>query len=364
MIGRHAIPMLLLLLASCAGPVISPLASPTGSPLASPSAARSAAATPSASGSTAPVIGWSLLSSADGPAARSDHTFTLNATGSKAYLFGGQTADGSPLGDLWELDLATAGWRRIDTHGPAPRFGHNAAWVPGVGLVVFAGQGTTFFNDLWSFDPKASRWRKLPGAGDVPVPRYGSCAALGPDGRLWISHGFTSEGTRFADTRAYDFGTRAWTNETPAGELPVKRCLHACWWTDDGRLALYGGQTTGVPALGDLWFLSQGPRPGTNAWSAADVPGALRPRQLPAATRWNAATVVFGGGSRGGGWLADAWRIDDAGRIRRISSGPGPSARAGAELVADPLRHRLLLFGGRNGDGPSAELWALAVPAA
>jgi hypothetical protein len=356
--GRHSL-LFLLLLPACASPVISP----TTSPHPSPGATRSAAASPSVTPSTIPASGWSILRTSDGPAARSDGTLTLNAAQTAAYLFGGQETDGSPLGDLWELDLATAGWRRIDVHGPEPRFGHSAAWVSHLGLVVFGGQGATFFNDLWAFDPAAARWRRLRARGDVPVPRYGSCAALGPDGRLWISHGFTSEGTRFADTRAYDFETATWTNETPAGERPVKRCLHACWWTGDGRLALYGGQTTGVPALGDLWYLSQGPRPGTNAWSRARVPSGLEPRQLPAAVRSGAATtVVFGGGSVDGGWLADTWQIGDAGAIRPVRVASGPPARSGSELVADPVHDRILLFGGRNADGASAELWALNLP--
>ena len=153
---------------------------------------------------------------------------------------------------------------------------------------IFAGQSpTTFYNDLWAYDPAADRWRELPAGGDAPVARYGSCAAIGPDGRLWISHGFTSEGSRFADTRAYDFTTHDWSDETPAGERPVERCLHGCWWTDDGRLALYAGQTTGVPALGDLWQLTPGPRIGTNAWSEVDAgstlaggPAAVRVRPL------------------------------------------------------------------------------------
>ena len=49
------------------------------------------------------------------------------------------------------------------------------------------------------------------------MARYGTCAAVAPDGRLWISHGFTADGVRFSDTRAYDFATGAWTDETPDG---------------------------------------------------------------------------------------------------------------------------------------------------
>ena len=102
---------------------------------------------------------------------------------------------------------------------------------------------------------------QLPATGAAPVARYGSCAAIGPDGRLWISHGFTQEQSRFSDTRAYDFASGTWTDETPAGPRPVERCLHGCWWTDAGELALYAGQTTGVTALDDRWILRDG------AWS-------------------------------------------------------------------------------------------------
>ena len=112
--------------------------------------------------------------------------------------------------------------------GPAARFGHEAAWVEDVGLVVFAGQaGATFFNDLWAYDPDADAWTELPGSGDVPVSRYGTCAAVGPDGRLWISHGFTSDGVRFSDTRAYDFelghlGRRDARRRPPGRALPPR----------------------------------------------------------------------------------------------------------------------------------------------
>ena len=70
---------------------------------------------------------------------------------------------------------------------------------------------------------------------------------------------------RFSDTRAYDFDAGRWTDETPDGAQPVVRCLHACWLTADGRLALYAGQTTGVRALGDLWALMKVNGP----WSTA-----------------------------------------------------------------------------------------------
>jgi hypothetical protein len=346
-----------VLLAGCASPSVTPSASMT-----SPSAAEPTLdATPTPT--TAPIApAWrELTPSGESPIAREDHTWTITPDFETAYLFGGRTSDGAALGDLWAYDVPGNSWELVTGEGPPARFGHNAAWVDGVGVVIFAGQaGATFYNDLWAFDPAADTWEELPAGGAVPVPRYGSCAALGPDGRLWISHGFTQEGQRFADTRAYDFSTDTWTDETPAGEAPIQRCLHACWWTDDGVFVLYAGQTTGTNSLGDLWWLTVGERPGTNTWVEQSPEGLPPARNLYAVARWEGATLVFGGQGLDGNALNDTWELsDDGGSSPSRIEGERPPARWAGELISDPSRGRLLLFGGRDGDGARNDLWEL-----
>ena len=358
-----AMTVIAMTLAACAAtPSLS--GSVAVSPTPTVGASSSAGAVSPTAAPTAAPVGWRRISpSGDVPPAREDHTLTVTPDGATAYLFGGRTADGKALDDFWALDLATDTWSQLHADGPPARFGHNAAWADGIGLVVFAGQSpAAFYNDLWAYDPAADDWTELPAGGAAPVARYGSCAAIGPDGRLWISHGFTSQGSRFADTRAYDFESGTWTDETPAAERPIKRCLHACWWTDDGKLALYGGQTDGVAALGDLWHLTPGSRPGTNAWSM--VPAAGRwpaDRQLYASARWGSVTVVFGGRRLDGGYLADAWLFGDDGLASRVRSDAPPPARAGGELITDEQRGRLLLFGGRDADRAYDDLWELTL---
>ena len=137
--------------------------------------------------------------------------------------------------------------------------------------------------------------------------------------------------------------------------MPVNRCLHGCWWTDDGAFALYAGQTTGVTALGDRWILERG------AWSRVD--GTLPPdRNLYAHARVEGATVVFGGQALDGGFLADTWVLEDGGADARPLevTGPAPGGRAGAELIFDRAQGRVLLFGGRDSDGTYADLWELS----
>jgi hypothetical protein len=377
---------LLLTVAACAGgpaptqptasPTDQPTASPTGPPPASPSSiapsvspSASASSSPTASDSPAPSAtpapdgyAWTQLTVGDGPSAREDHTFTLGGDGQSAYLFGGRRGP-TAYDDLWRYDLATDTWQQLSPEGdvPAGRFGHVAAWVDGIGLVVWSGQAgpNAFFSDIWAYDPDGFSWTRLPDGGDVPLARYGSCGAIGPDGRLWISHGFTADEGRFFDTRAYDFATGTWADLTPTdGDVPVPRCLHDCLWTPDGQLVLYGGQTTGLPALGDLWTWLTEP---AGHWTQQPQPAAPA-RQLYALAELGGRAFIFGGGGVSGGLLGDLWLLDLASlaMVEATTSGDQPSARSAATFFADPARHRLLLFGGKGNNAELDDLWQLS----
>ena len=229
--------------------------------------------------------------------------------------------------------------------------------MPGVGLVVWAGQrGQTFFDDLWAFEPASGSWSRLTSDGPRPRARYGSCAALGPDGRLWVSHGFTDDLGRFDDTWAFDFARDRWSDETPRGDLPGRRCLHDCTFTPDGRLLLYAGQTTGVPALRDLWSRTIDSR-----WTKETRPEPAA-RQLYALAVSGPSAIVFGGGGLDGDPLDDLWQLDlDTLTWQELhADGDGPAARSGATLIADDARSRLLLFGGRSGSQAFDDLWILS----
>ena len=357
-----------LFVAACSGGGASPAATrPSPSPAASPAVITSPSLAPSGSpGAVSPspfvTPAWSPVATGSGaaPAPREDHTWTVDPATGSAWLFGGRDR-GTVHGDLWRFDLATDTWTAVTPTAPAPaaRFGHGAAWVPGLGLVIWAGQQVDFFDDLWAFDPAAGTWRELPGGGDRPAARYGSCAALGPDGRLWISHGFTADSGRFDDTKAYDFATGAWADETPDDRRPTIRCLHDCLFTADGRLVLYAGQTTGQPAIGDLW--SRGVDGG---WTpVSDATPAPPPRQLYAVAALDDTAWVIGGGGAERQKLDDVWALDlETLAWRPIApTGAGPAARSGAAAIADPERSRILVFGGVTAEGSVGDVWELDV---
>jgi galactose oxidase-like protein len=367
--GRRAIAAVacIAFLAACAdGDAATRAASPHPSlPASSIAPAVPTAAPTGVAATPSPAIprttGWRQIAvTGAAPRAREDHTWTVDMDGRFAYLFGGR--DGATVyRDLWRFDLGRERWERVDagSSGPAARFGHEAAWLPGRGLVIWAGQAgaEAFFNDLWLFDPAAATWRQLPGGGARPVPRYGSCSGVGPDGRLWISHGFTEDGVRFADTRAYEVAAGRWADETPSGDLPVERCLHACWWRSDGTFGLFGGQTTATPALGDLWFLTPGGA-SANAWREQPEPGPSA-RQLAAVGRRGPLTILFGGRGLHREPLDDTWALpDDATAFVAMPTPLRPPPRSGATLTFDAAKDRMMLFGG-IGDGALADLWSL-----
>lgn len=298
---------------------------------------------------------WRKVAPEGGPAGREDHTWTVDGDGRFAYLFGGRDG-GKDFGDLWRYDLERDSWKKLSPKGkaPAPRFGHSAVWVDGHGVIVFAGQrGPDFFDDLWAFDPGKGKWREMPAKGSVPKRRYGSCMVVGPDGRVWISHGFTFAG-RFDDTRAYNLKSERWSTITPDGRKPGERCLHDCFTSASGELVLYGGQDDGAFALGDLWTMGS-----DRTWQRHDDPKP-KPRRLYAVTEAGAYAYVFGGAGEDNSAFADLWRVDRSTlRFERVGVGDNhPAARYAATLITDAARGRLLLFGGQANTA-KADVWEL-----
>jgi hypothetical protein len=353
-------------LASAAGVLAAALANPWNSlaghapaPLGRAFGARPALG----SGQASPPRWIALATSAARPAARRDHSLTFDADRGLLYLFGGR-AQGVALDDLWTFDLATAAWSEASLAGAKPpaRFGHNAFYdAVQRRLVVAMGQaGSTFFNDVWAFDPATLSWvERGAGSGERPAVRYGAGGAYDPGGnRFLVSHGFTDNG-RFDDTWVFDLATEAWSQIGTSGGVPLKRCLtRAVWETSSQQLLLFGGQSDENPFLGDFWSLDVA----RGVWTqkqAATLPG---PRNLygaaadPSGQHW-----YFFGGSTPDGMAADTWGYDmlqDAwSRIEGFDGPDIPLARSGPDIAA--IGNSLYLFGGNHGGADLDDAWVL-----
>jgi hypothetical protein len=214
---------------------------------------------------------WTKLSvdePSGSPSPRFGHSSVLDVAGNRMIVFGGAPAPSVWLGDVWVLSNAnglggtptwTYLWLDSDPSGPARRYLHAAVYDSATNrMTVFGGEGLgyTMFNDVW--------------------------VLLNANGRG---------------------GATTWTNMVPGGSTPLGRIGHsAVYDTPTNRMIVFGGYSSALGYLNDVWVLS----------SASGLGG-------PPAT-WNLTIAQDWSGS-------PAWRF-------------------GHSAVYDEANRRMLVFGG------------------
>jgi hypothetical protein len=101
------------------------------------------------------------------PTPRQLHTAVWDTTGNRMLVFGG-TPPAGPAGDTFAYDPTTMGWTELSSpQGPAPRWNHTAVWDPvSSQMVVFGGtDGAAYFNDGAQFD--GMNWTTITTAPDT-----------------------------------------------------------------------------------------------------------------------------------------------------------------------------------------------------
>jgi hypothetical protein len=333
-------------------------ATPAPDATATPLAAETPA--PDATPDLSPAgLRWTQLRSEDGPSPRRDLVVVADDA-THVYVFGGHGAEGT-TGDLWMYDVPAERWELLDAgSGPSERFGPNMTYDrEDHSLLLFGGQlGTTFFQDVWSFDLTGGTWRDdTPSL--APAERYGSGDAFDPaTRRWWISHGFTFSG-RFDDLWTFDPEGRAWADVTPGGALPIERCLLRCAW-DPGRrqVLLFAGQSDVAPVHDDLWVID----PDEGIWREVAVDQRPPPRNRYGGYFDVArdAFVVFGGQGADAN-LGDTWAFEpESGVWGEVAGGGVPSPRWGQDMAWVAGLSGAVLVGGRDDAADLSDVWLLA----
>ena len=86
--------------------------------------------------------------------------------------------------------------------------------------------GTHWFSDVWSYDPKTVSWSQLDCIGYIPAAREGHSAALVGD-VMYIFGGRTEEGTDLGDLAAFRITSRRWYTFQNMGPSPSARSGHS-----------------------------------------------------------------------------------------------------------------------------------------
>ncbi|KAH9868231.1 hypothetical protein J1614_007303 [Plenodomus biglobosus] len=175
-----------------------------------------------------------------GPRPTGRYGHTLNILGSKIYIFGGQV-EGFFFNDLVAFDLnslqsSASRWEvllpntkdQVSLQGKAPpaRTNHSVVtWNDK--LYLFGGtDGVTWFNDVWTYEPRTNSWTDLDCIGYIPVAREGHSAALVND-TMYIFGGRTQEGVDLGDLAAFRISSRRWYMFQNMGHSPSARSGHS-----------------------------------------------------------------------------------------------------------------------------------------
>ncbi len=293
------------------------------------------------------------------PAPRSNAAAIYDSLNHRVVIFGGRSASGH-LNDVWAFDLKNNSWSELTpTSGPAPapRFTANGVYNPAAQqMIIWSGQGATFFNDVWAFDLAAKTWTPFNPPDPKPNARYGVASIFDPKAKEMVAFaGFTDAG-RFDDTWRFNIANATWKDISLATH-PERRCLHSASYDAlKHRMIIYGGQTSGP--RGDIWAFDLV----ANTW--AD----LTPQTSPAG-RWfstniydaaNNRAIIFGGGFGGGSVTNEVWAFDlTQNSWQQLSpSGTPPAAREGAVAIYTRAEERMVVFGGL-GNAYFNDVWSL-----
>ena len=303
---------------------------------------------------------WTTLSpSGTLPAGRSGHAAFYDPPRDRMVVAGGD--------DLWALSFAgTPTWSALPPEPPISRRSHHAAIMDPVRdrILVFGGNSEAgSHNDLWELPLSGPPdWNALTPSGTTPPRRHGHSALYDPVRDRMIVFGGLSGGF-FNDVRLLSLaGTPMWSMLIPSGSPPLGRYLHSAIYDPvRDRMIVFGGYGAGNDIRNDTWELTLS---GASAWSM------LEPAGVPPAPRYLHAAVydpeedrmlVFGGADADGNYLGDLWALSLSGAPEWTllePAGPSPAGRQGAGAVFDPVRNRVVVFGGTI-ERHTNEVWSL-----
>ncbi|MEO7732415.1 MAG: kelch repeat-containing protein, partial [Kofleriaceae bacterium] len=262
------------------------------------------------------------------------------------------------LDDVWEWDGAD--WHRaLYATTPSIRTGAAMAYDDvHATAVMFGGQPNKLdqgfslgpgMADTWLWD--GSSWRlQLPAVS--PPPRV--LAAMAFDtarGRTVMFAGAGQSPLGFSLDDTWEWDGAAWTERHPATRPPP----HV------GHAMAYDAARDRTVMVGDILAdgtLDQWQWDGTTWTSLA--PASRPPGRFSTALAYDAErqkVVMFGGTGRPG-LFGDTWEWDGTSWIDRSpASGPVPAPRVLHTLTYDPVRRRVVLFGGQAGTSSLNDVW-------
>ena len=330
------------------------------------------------------------------PRSRFDAIFSYDAARDRAVVFGGKSPTGGNRADTWEWDGAR--WREVRTlTAPIGRSAAASAYdSTRMRIEMFGGVADNGmpFDELWEYD--GANWLQLQ-ADIKPPARSGHVMAYDAKReRLVLFGGTDAAGNLLGDTWEWDGTT--WLPMTPATSPPPLTQAAMVYDPIHGEIVMFGGKSGAGPTQGTwTWdgstWTDRTPQPITatsdpsaryGALMAFDVGNKnvilvyghtdttiLRDYWLWDGTAWtqttNLGTLPYSLVNKPslGYDIAHGQLLYFYSTITRIRTGTGtflgqpgqatPPARTHAAAAYDPVRGRMVLYGGGTADGASRD---------
>jgi len=291
----------------------------------------------------------------------------------RLYMFGGYGGGTGRLDDFYSFSFDTGTWEEVkvlSNEKPGCRENNGVVIGDSSRVYLFGGyNGTSWLNDLWSFDIDSQRWTCIQESSDprppddgngalgdapprfgnivnvrgrVPSRRFGYVSVV-HNNKFVLFGGF--DGSRWLnDMFEFDFNTRTWREIESRGTLPSVRSCPA-WAKDDTHVYIQGGYD-GVERKSDFFACDLA----TYTWTEMPCLGTPpSPRYFHSCCLYGNKMYLYGGYS-GNERLADMYAYDFETNIWKAvdcTSGDAPSGRS--SLIAQVYENCLYVFGGYNG---------------
>lgn len=310
---------------------------------------------------------WTELATSGGPLPDVwDQTLVYDSARDRAIHYGGEDPPFTTLVDAWALDLPTLVWSQIGPVTPKRRHNHTAIVDAARQRVIVFGGRNGYYEDLgdvWSLSLVSPNfWTPLAPSGPAPPARENHSAVVDVSRERMIVFG----GSGMNDVWALSLsGGETWIHITPAGGPPSGRSGHTAIYDEArDRMIVFGGNDGSD--RNDVWELTLS---GTPTWTLLTPAGSPPPARTEHTAIYDPVRdrmIVYGGFS-GTTPRSDVWALSLSGPPAWAPLSPvggNPYARGKHTAVYDQGRDRMIVFSGsRNSPNYSADVWELSLGA-
>lgn len=325
---------------------------------------------------------WSELPGPEPFIGRTGHTAIFDSRRDRMVVFGGVDSL-TDRNDVWAMSLANAEWSQVvptSATRPPPLIEATAVYdAASDGMLVFGGQGLyrggpfdPASDAIWTLSLETDTWSKI--APPLrPRGREGHAAVLDAAGRQMIVFGgyeddYYYDGPRRGDAWSFALDSGTWSQVIPSGGTPEGRAGHTAVYDPlRHRAIVFGGYNAqGDTFLADTWQLSLDDFPVWSRLAVADPAPSGRAGHSAIYDPVGDRMIVFGGEQSCGESCSaagnDLWSLSLAGAptwTPLLPSGASPPALSGQSAIYDPIRRRMVVFGGTDFVSSSNAVWTL-----